>query len=329
MFLDSTFSHPSWLFALLVPLTAAVAYALGTKHRQKRALAFGNFTIVGSLGSKTSARMRHTVVISVLIAIALVIVALAGPVSETKVARNRATIMLVVDVSMSMSATDVAPDRITAAKEAGQEFVGNLPNGLNIGLVTFSGRARTAVGPTTDHDTVIRALRGAELDQATATGDAIAAALDAIKQFGQSFQGGAEGTPPATIVLLSDGKQTVPQELDDPRGAYTAAEEAAKAGVPISTISFGTRGGSITVQGDQIPVPNDDQSLREIARRTEGEFFSADSLDQLRDAYSSLEEDIGYELKRAENPRPFLIAAFFTLLVTLAAILAGNRRIPQ
>lgn len=328
-FLHSTFAHPIWLLALLVPLIGAAAYWIGNRRRQKRAIAFGNFTIVGALGTKSSSRMRHTVAISALLSLALVIVALAGPISETKVARNRATVMLVVDVSLSMSATDVAPDRITAAKEAGKEFVDNLPDDLNIGLVTFSGRARTAVSPTTDHEAVNRALQAAELDQATATGDAISAALDAIQQFSESVQGGAEGKPPATIVLLSDGKQTVPQELDDPRGAYTAADEAAKTGVPVSTISFGTQGGSIIVQGEMIPVPNDDESLREIARRTEGDFFSAGSLEQLRDAYSSLEDDIGYELKRAENPRPFLIAAFVMLLVTVAAIVVSNRRIPQ
>lgn len=328
-FLNSTFAHPGWLLALALPLVAAVAYWISTKQRKQRAIAFGNFTIVGSLGNKSSARLRHVVAISALLSLVLVIISLAGPISETKVARNRATVMLVVDVSLSMSATDVAPDRITAAKEAGQEFVENLPDDLNIGLVTFSGRARTAVSPTTNHDTVNRALQAAELDQATATGDAVAAALDAINQFSDSVQGGGEGAPPATIVLLSDGKQTVPQELDDPRGAYTAAAEAAKAGVPVNTISFGTAQGAITVQGELIPVPNDDDSLREIARRTKGEFFSAGSLEQLRDAYGSLEDDIGYELKRAENPRPYLIAAFAMLLVTVGSLLVTNRRIPQ
>lgn len=328
-FLNSIFAHPLWLVALIVPIVAAVAYWLSTRNRRQRAVAFGNFTIVGSLGNKASSRMRHVVAVSALISLVLVIISLAGPISETKVARNRATVMLVVDVSLSMSATDVAPDRITAAKKAGQEFVDNLPDDLNIGLVTFSGRARTAVNPTTNHAAVSRALEAAELDQATATGDAIAAALDAINQFSDSVEGGGEGAPPATIVLLSDGKQTVPQELDDPRGAYTAADEAAKSGIPVSTISFGTPSGAITVQGEMIPVPNDDKSLREIARRTKGEFFSAGSLEQLRNAYSSLEDDIGYELKRAENPRPYLIAAFVTLLITIGSLLIANRRVPQ
>lgn len=328
-FLNSIFAHPTWLAALALPALGAVFYWLSTRNRARRAIAFGNFAIVGKLASGARGWVSHAAVALALVSLTLVIIGLAGPISETKVARNRATVMMVVDVSLSMSATDVTPDRISAAKAAGREFIENLPDNLNIGLVTFSGRAQTPVSPTTDHDTVTRALDGAQLDQATATGDAIAAALDSIKQLTESIKGGAEGTPPATIVLLSDGKQTVPQELDDPRGAFTAADKAAKAGIPISTISFGTQDGIITVQGEPIPVPNDDDSLREIARKTEGQFYSAASLEQLRDAYTALEDDIGYELKRAENPRPFLIAAFFALTATIAAHLVANRTIPQ
>ena len=180
------------------------------------------------------------------------------------------------------SATDVQPDRLSTAKQAGREFIDSLPDDLNVGLVTFAGRAQTPVMPTTDHATVARALDGAILQSATATGDAIAAAQSAILQFGEQIQG-PEGPPPAAIVLLSDGKQTIPSELDDPRGAYTAADEAAEVGLPIHTISFGTRGGSITVDGQVLPVPNDDESLMEIARRTEGEFHSEASLDELRE----------------------------------------------
>lgn len=329
MSLSSFVAHPLWLVALIIPLAAAGFYWWYSRRRTSRAIAFGNFSIVGQVASGSYTWVRHTSFASALVALTLVIVALAGPITETQVARNRATVMLVVDVSLSMSATDVAPDRISAAKTAGREFIENLPDDLNIGLVTFAGRARTPVSPTTDHDTVARALGAAELDEATATGDAIMAALDAIRDFSESVPGRAQGQAPATIVLLSDGKQTVPQELDAPTGAFTAAAEAGKAGVPISSISFGSAQGSIRVQGDTIPVPNDDESLREIARISEGAFYSADSLDQLRDVYRDLENEIGYELKRAENPRPFLVAAFIALLVFLATALWAYRTIPD
>lgn len=328
MQLNTFFAHPLWLAAVAVPICCGALYVYLVRRRRERALQFGNFTIVGEISHSRSSWLRHIPIVGLIIGLLAVVIALAGPLGDTKVARHRATIMLVVDVSYSMSAKDIEPDRITAAKKAGREFIESLPENLNVGLVTFSGRAQTPVTPTTNHDAVSRALEGAELDAATATGDGISAAQNAIKQFTESLSGSAEGPPPATIVLLSDGKQTIPEELDDPRGAYTAADEALKAGIPINTISFGTPDGYIVSDGDTIPVPNDDESLMEIARRTEGEFFTASSLDQLRDVYSKLRDDIGYEIKRAENPRPWLVGAFFALVVSAVTRLVNMRRIP-
>lgn len=325
--MTGAFAHPGWLLALLVPVLAAATYVYVDRRRRRRSFAFGNFSIVAEVSGRDRPWLRHLPVAALLAALALLAIALAGPMAETKVARNRATIMLVVDVSLSMSATDVQPDRLSTAKQAGREFIDSLPDDLNVGLVTFAGRAQTPVMPTTDHATVARALDGAILQSATATGDAIAAAQSAILQFGEQIQG-PEGPPPAAIVLLSDGKQTIPSELDDPRGAYTAADEAAEVGLPIHTISFGTRGGSITVDGQVLPVPNDDESLMEIARRTEGEFHSAASLDELRDVYGELTDEIGYELRRSENPRPWMVAAFALLLVSAGASLFLGRRVP-
>lgn len=325
--MTGAFAHPGWLLALLVPVLAAAAYVYVDRRRRRRSFAFGNFSIVAEVSGRDRPWLRHLPVAALLAALAVLAIALAGPMAETKVARNRATIMLVVDVSLSMSATDVQPDRLSTAKQAGREFIDSLPDDLNVGLVTFAGRAQTPVMPTTDHATVARALDGAILQSATATGDAIAAAQSAILQFGEQIQG-PEGPPPAAIVLLSDGKQTIPSELDDPRGAYTAADEAAEVGLPIHTISFGTRGGSITVDGQVLPVPNDDESLMEIARRTEGVFHSAASLDELRDVYGELTDEIGYELRRSENPRPWMVAAFALLLVSAGASLFLGRRVP-
>lgn len=325
--MTASFAHPWWLLALLVPIAAAAAYVVVDKRKRRRSIAFGNFTVVADVTGPGHPWLRHVPVAALLAALAVLAVAMAGPMAETKVARNRATIMLAVDVSLSMSATDVKPDRLTTAKQAGREFIESLPDDLNVGLVTFAGRAQTPVMPTTDHDTVARALDGATLDSATATGDAIAAAQSAILQFGEQVQG-PEGPPPAAIVLLSDGKQTIPAELDDPRGAYTAADEAAKIGLPIHTISFGTRDGVVNIDGQVLEVPNDDESLMEIARRTEGEFHSAASLDELRDVYGALTDEIGYELRRSEKPRPWMAASFVLLVISAGASLVLARRVP-
>lgn len=321
------FAQPLWLLVLAGVIAMAVAYVLINRRRSRRAVAFGNMTVLAKVSGTGRPWVRHVPVVAMLVALALAAVALAGPVMDTRVAKNRATIILVVDVSLSMGATDVEPDRLTAAKQAGREFIESIPEDLNLGLVTFAGSTRTPVAPTTDHQRVIRALDGASLASATATGDAIMSALDSVDEVEDAFDG-AEGPPPAEIVMLSDGKQTIPANLDDPRGAYTAADEAASRGVPVNTISFGTPSGIVSVGGDIIAVPNDDESLAEIARRSEGSFHSAQSLEELRDAYGVLSDDIGYEIRSEENPRPWLIAAFVALLVAVCGTLIEARRVP-
>lgn len=321
------FTHPWWLLGVPAAALAGALYAIIIRHGRRRALSFGNLPALARVAGRGMPWLRHVPVAAMLVSLALASVALAGPVTETRVARNRATVMLVVDVSLSMAADDVAPDRITAAKEAGAAFLQDLPDDVNVGLVTFAGSTSTPVSPTTDHATVRRALEGAQLDQATATGEALLAALESIESFGERVQG-PEGEPPATIVLLSDGKQTIPSELDAPRGAFTAADEAAARGVPVTTISFGTAGGVVDIDGQSIPVPTDDASLAEIAARTGGEFNTADSLGELEEVYSGLADDIGHEIKLDENPRPWLLATVAALAVAAAGAIIEARRIP-
>lgn len=321
------FAHPAWLAGIAAAALLAAGYAAAARRGRRRALPFGNLATLARVAGGRRAPLRHAPAAALLAATALLAIALAGPVGETKVARNRATVMLVVDVSYSMGSADVAPDRLSAAKAAGADFIADLPADLNVGLVTFSGRARTPVAPTTDHDRVARALAGAQLDTATATGDAIMAALEAVEALDAALPGG-QGPPPASVVLLSDGKQTVPSELDAPRGAYTAADEAARRGVPVSTISFGTAEGTVIIDGERVPVPTDDASLAEIATRTGGAFHAAGTAGELREAYADLAEDIGWELRRQEDPRPWTIAALAVAALGAAAAAADARRAP-
>ncbi|MBV7295443.1 VWA domain-containing protein [Corynebacterium sp. TAE3-ERU12] len=321
------FAHPYWLVAAVIPLIAAAVYAVVVRRSRRRAIAFSNTFALQQVLQSTTNWTRHIPVIAMVVALVLACIALAEPITEKKVARNRATVILVVDVSLSMGAKDVAPSRVVAAKEAGKKFIETMPDDLNLGLVTFAGSTRTPVSPTTDHGRVARALDAATLANATATGDAIMAALDAVAEVEDTI-GGAEGPPPAAIILLSDGEQTIPAELDDPRGAYTAAEEAAERGVPVNTISFGTPDGAVEVQGERIPVPTDDVSLQQIAERTDGTFNKAESLDELNDAYGELADDIGYEMRQEPNPRPWLLAAFWVLVIAVGAEVFESRRSP-
>ena len=235
--------------------------------------------------------------------------------------------MLVVDVSLSMEATDVSPSRLEAAQQAATTFANNLTQGVNLGLVSYAGTASMLVAPTTDRGPVVRAVERLRLDERTATGEAIYTATQAITTFTESL-GGPDQAPPARIVLLSDGKETVPADPTEERGAFTAAERASEAGIPVSTISFGTLYGTVDIQGRPQPVPVDDASLRQIADISGGDFFTASSLEELDSVYRTLEEQIGYEWKKADASRPWLVIG--TLLAMLAAVgsLTAHRRIP-
>lgn len=235
--------------------------------------------------------------------LALLTVAAAGPTAEQRVPRNRATVVLVIDVSLSMQATDVEPTRLAAAQAAAKSFADDLTPGINLGLVAFSGTASVLVSPTTNREATKTAIDNLQLSERTATGEAIFTALQSVDTLA-AVLGGGDQAPPARIVLLSDGKQTVPESPDDPRGGFTAARQAADKDVPVSTISFGTEYGTVTIEDERIPVPVDDPSLKEIANLSGGTFFTASNLQELEDAYNTLEEQIGYETTRGDASRP-------------------------
>lgn len=323
----SEFQHPLWLLLLAVPVAIAVGYVIALRSKRRRTVRFGNFGVLRTVDRGGIRWFTHVPAVLLVLALLSLVVALAGPQKDQKVPRNRATVMLVVDVSLSMEATDVPPSRLEAAQQAATTFAGNLTPGVNLGLVSFAGTASMLVAPTTDRGPVVRAINRLRLDERTATGEAIYTATQAITTFTESL-GGSDQAPPARIVLLSDGKETVPADPTEERGAFTAAERAKEAGIPVSTISFGTLYGTVDIQGRAQPVPVDDASLRTIAEISGGDFFTASSLEELDSVYRTLEEQIGYEWKKADASRPWLIIGSLLAMLAAAGSLATNRRIP-
>jgi Ca-activated chloride channel homolog len=253
--------------------------------------------------------------------------------AEAKVPRNRATVVLVIDVSLSMQATDVEPSRLAAAQAAAKSFADQLTPGINLGLVSFAGTAAVLVSPTADREPVKRAVDGLKLSESTATGEAIFAAMQSVETFSQSVAGASgEGPPPARIVLMSDGKQTVPGGMtpeEEPRGSFTAARAAQQAGIPVSTISFGTAYGSIEINpGERTPVAVDDESMQRIAELSGGQFFTAATEEELRQVYADLSEQIGYETRRVDVSWPWLAGGVMLLVVGVATGLVFGRRLP-
>lgn len=323
----SEFQHPIWLLLLVVPVAITIGYVLALRSKKRRTVRFGNFDVLRSVDTRGRRWFTHVPAVLLILSMVSLTIALAGPQKEQKVPRNRATVMLVVDVSLSMEATDVAPSRLEAAQQAASTFANNLTPGVNLGLVSYAGTASMLVAPTTDRGPVVRAIDRLRLDERTATGEGIYTATQAITTFTESL-GGPDQAPPARIVLLSDGKETVPTDPTEERGAFTAAERAAEAGIPVSTISFGTMYGTVDIQGRPQPVPVDDASLETIAELSGGDFFTASSLEELDSVYRTLEEQIGYEWKKADASRPWLIIGSLLAMAAAAGSLLTHRRIP-
>ncbi|MGE3284729.1 MAG: VWA domain-containing protein [Pseudonocardia sp.] len=325
------FASPWWLLLLFVAAGLAAGYLLVLRRRHRDVLRFTNLDLLDQVAPRRPGWWRHIPAVALILAMAVLSVALAGPQAEAKVPRNRATVVLVIDVSLSMKATDVAPTRLAAAQAAAKDFADQLTPGVNLGLVSFAGTAAVLVSPTTDRDSVKRAVDGLRLSEATATGEAIFAALQSIETFSTAVAAAsADGPPPARIVLMTDGKQTVPgpDGENESRGAFTAAREAADADIPVSTISFGTDYGSIEIDGEPVPVPADDTSMRVIAQLSGGQFFAAASAAELRQVYAELGEQIGYETRRVDTSRPWLAGGVLLLLAGVGSGLALGRRLP-
>ncbi|MEE4023034.1 VWA domain-containing protein [Gordonia sp. PKS22-38] len=323
----SFLASPWWLLLLLVVAGLAAAYIYVQRLRRKRALRFANLDLLNRVAPEQRNRLRHVPIALLLVSLILLVVAVAAPQADRRVPRNKATVILVMDVSRSMNATDVAPSRIRAAQDAARTFADELTDGINLGLISYAGTASTLVSPTPDHNATKAAVDKLRLDDKTATGEGIFAAIQQIQTL-NAVLGGDAAAPPARIVLLSDGKETVPDDPDDPRGAFTAARKASEEKIPISTISFGTMNGTVDLEGDQVPVPVDDESLRKIANLSSGQFFTAASLDELNRVYETLQQQIGYETRRGDNSRPWLIAGTLLALLSAFAALAINRRLP-
>ncbi len=328
------FSDPWWLLLLAVVAALVVGYVLALRRRRRDTVAFTNLELLDRVAPRRPGRLRHLPAVALITSLAVLTIALAGPQAQARVPRNRATVVLVIDVSLSMMATDVAPSRLVAAQVAGRDFAEQLTPGVNLGLVAFAGTAAVLVSPTVERDPVVRAIDGLRLSESTATGEAIFAALQSVETFALSLQGTSEdGAPPARIVLLSDGKQTVPDAgtgspEEEPRGSFTAAQTAADAGIPVSTISFGTRYGTIDIEGERTGVPVDDASMRTIAELSGGQFFTAASEDDLREVYAELGEQIGYETRRVDVSRPWLAGGALLLMLGVGSGLALGRRLP-
>ncbi|MUL80597.1 MULTISPECIES: VWA domain-containing protein [unclassified Mycolicibacterium] len=314
-------SEPGWLALLAVPAALLALYVVAQIRRQRL---FRRFT------GRTAPRRwtRHLPVALALCSMALLTVALAGPTREIHIPRNRAVIMLVIDESRSMGATDVTPTRLAAAQDAAKQFADQLTPGVNLGLVAFAGNAALLVSPTPDHKATAQAVDHLSLNDATATGEAIFTALQSISSVGQVLAADNSDAPPARIVLESDGAANKPANPDNPRGAYTAARAAKDQGVPVSTIAFGTKGGSVELDNKQVPVPVDDEMLKHMAALSGGQSYDAANIDDLSRDYQAIQQQIGYQTINGPDRQWWVRASALAAVAAAGCALIVNRRLP-
>jgi Ca-activated chloride channel homolog len=320
----------AWFFLYLIVVAGMIGlYIIVRLARRKRVLRFANMDVLEQVApARPPARWRHLPVALLVASLAMLTTAMAGPTHDVRIPRNRAVVMLVIDVSESMVATDVAPSRIEAAKQAGKRFADELTPGINLGLVAFAGTASLLVPPTTNRDLTKSAIDRLQAAERTATGEGIFTALQAIATVG-AVMGGGTSPPPARIVLESDGKETVPAMPDATRGAYTAAHAAKDQGVAISTISFGTPDGYVDLNGQRVPVPVDDETLQKITEITGGQAFHAGSLDELKQVYDTLQQQIGYETIRGDASASWIRLGAAVMALSILAGLVISRRLPS
>jgi Ca-activated chloride channel family protein len=320
-----SFATPLILWGLLLIPLALVGYWLVQRRRIKYAARFTNLDLLANVVDASPGRRRHLPALLALAALAALVVAMARPQAVVAVPRDDATVLLTMDSSASMTATDVPPTRLDAAKSASSSFLDRLPERFRVGLVSFSNTVSVLEEPTDDRDSVRSSLDAIEGDVGTALGDAIVESVALAPT--PEEQEASGGKSLFAILLLSDGASSTGREPLD------VLDEAKEAGVPIYTIAFGTPDGTIELTDDSgfsrtYAVPPDPETLRTVAEETGGRFFEAPTEADLEEVYREIGSQVSYEDEERELTAAFAGAgAVFLLLgAGLSALWFG--RIP-
>ncbi|WP_018656374.1 VWA domain-containing protein [Actinomadura flavalba] len=314
-----TFLSPErlWLLALL-PLLAGAYVALQFRRRAY-AVRFTNLSLLSQVAPRHPGWRRHVAAALFLLMILLMMVGFARPAAPVKIPRDRATIMVAVDVSLSMMARDVAPSRLDAAKNAAKDFIGDLPARFNVGVVAFAGNANLIAAPTADRQNAIASLDGLTLAKRTAIGEAVFTSLQAITTFDAQA---STDPPPAHIVLLSDGDNTTGRSVAE------AVDAARGAQVPVSTIAFGTPFGTVDIEGETTSVSVNKETLRALAEGTDGRAYEAADAGQLGQVYANIGTSLGFTTEHRDISARFTGIALLFALAAAGTSLAFFSRLP-
>ena len=333
-----SFEAPALLLGLLLVPLAAVGYWLLQRRPSHYPVRYSNVEVLAAVAGRAGSWKRHVPAALLLAALAALAVAFARPTIMVGAPDERASVVLVVDISGSMRAQDVRPNRLDAAKQAMLSFLSHAPKTLRVGIVAFSNEPQVVVTPTLDREELRQGIHFLEPAFGTALGDALARSVELARTTTRApRQGRAQaqeqapnaevkdekGRALASILLLSDGFQT--------RGLLSpgqGAERARAAGIPVFTIALGTEGGTIVDREQVIPVPPDRETLAAIAEYTGGESFDAETAGALRDVYQGLGSRVGRRTKPREVTSAFVAAGALLLLGAAGAGMLFAPRLP-
>jgi Ca-activated chloride channel family protein len=314
-----TFAAPAFLAGLVLVPLALAAMVAARKRAKRYAVRFTAVPALKLAGGATPAWRRNVPLALVLAALAVLVLALAKPQKTVAVPQERASIMLVTDHSRSMLAEDVAPNRLAAAQSAARSFLAALPARVRVGAVAFSDRPDSVSAPSQDHTSARVVIDNQIADGATATGEALQAALDTLAS--ERVRG---KRAPGAIVLLSDGKTTVGRDPVD------VAAEARRLRVPIYTVSLGTTAATVPSPGPGPPLAAapDPETLERIAETAGGRAFAAEDADELSDIYKGLGSSIATKRERREITVAFAIGGSLLLLGAAVTSVRWTGRLP-
>lgn len=335
------FLWPGNLFLVLVVPALIAAYVWAQRRRQKYALRYASLSLVREALGKGPGRKRHIPPALFLIALFFMAVGTARPETVVIVPVQEGTVILAIDISGSMLAEDLKPNRMEAAKDAAKLFVAKQGPDVKLGVVAFSGDAQIVQTPTKDHDMVIAAINRLRPQRATAIGRGMLASLDAIFLDSEEtapsvialhrLAGEPTGpTPPpvpvgadhtATIVLLSDGQNNqfpAPQQV---------IEDAARRGIRVYTVGLGSADGTVVrIQGRSVRTRLDEATLKAIAEGTDGQYFNASNEQDLRAVYENLSTQLVFRQQKTEITAILTaIAAVFSMLAAALSLFWFNR----